>query len=87
MATYRNVIVNRLRPAEKVDKSVKGSQLATNDFFAFNVTWKIHAFNIVDGDNAASSAASTTAQSSMGTYFPGGEKKSIRLFISTCDDL
>jgi hypothetical protein len=63
------VIVNRLRPSEEVDKSVEGRQLAANDLFSFNVTGEIHAFNIVDGDNTACSAASTTAQPSMGTYY------------------
>jgi hypothetical protein len=63
------VIVNRLRPAEEVDQPVEGCQLATNDLFSFNVTGEIHAFNIVDGDNATRSTTSTAAQPSMGTYY------------------
>ncbi len=69
ISPYRNVIVNRLRPAEEVDQPVEGRQLAPNDLFSFNVTGEIHAFNIVDGNNAARSTTSTAAQPSMGTYY------------------
>lgn len=66
-AAYRNVIVNGLRPSKEVNKSIEGGQLATKDLFAFNITREIHAFNIVDRDDTASSTSA--AQPPVGTCF------------------